>query len=134
VGDDEPEVTGQVFESLLRLDPRPSTTFVAGFLEDKNEQVAEEAALALGASRLAQALETLKQAWKKSRNRPMGPVLLRAISTSRLDDAFEFLLTIVRGDRQSESADALRALEIHPDSEDIQRRASEALARMARKS
>jgi HEAT repeat protein len=132
--DEEPAVTGQVFESLLRLDPGSSVIFVARFLEDKNEQVAEEAALALGASRLAPALETLKEAWKKSKNRANGPVLLRAISTSRSDDALEFLLAIVREGRQSEREDALRALEIHRDSEDIRRRTEEALARMARKS
>jgi HEAT repeat protein len=137
-GDEEPEVTGQVFASLLRLDPGPSVTFVGRFLEDKKEQTIEEAALALGASRLSQALETLKEVWKKSKNSAIGPVLLRAISISRLDDAFEFLLAIVREGRQSESADALRALEIHrdspPSSNSIRRRVEEALARMARKS
>jgi HEAT repeat protein len=131
---DRPEITGQVFESLLRLDPGSSVLFVARFLEDKNEEVAEEAALALGASRVPLALETLKETWKKSRNTAIGPVLLRAISASRLDDAFEFLLAIVREGRQSESADAVHALEIHRDSEDIRRRTEEALARMARKS
>ena len=134
VGDDEPEVTGQVFESLLRLDPRATVSFVARFLEDKNEEVAEEAALALGASRLQPALEILKEAWKKSKNTAIGPVLLRAISASRLDDALEFLFSIVREARQSERDDAVRALEIHRDSEDIRRRTEEALARMARKS
>jgi hypothetical protein len=131
---DRPEVTGQVFESLLRLEGINSVSFVAGFLDVVNEEVAEEAALALGASRIPQALETLKAAWKKPENAALGPVLLRAISASRLDDAFEFLLAIVREGRQSESADALRALEIHRDSEDIRRRTEEALARMARKS
>jgi hypothetical protein len=131
---DKPEVTGQVFESLLRLEGKSSVSFVAGFLDVVNEEVAEEAALALGASRIPQALEPLKAAWKKPENASLGPVLLRAISASRLDDAFEFLLAIVREGRQSESADALRALEIHRDSEDIRRRTEEALARMARKS
>lgn len=131
---DKPEVTGQVFESLLRLEGKSSVLFVAGFLDGANEEVAEEAALALGASRLPLALELLKGAWKRSKNRALGPVLLRAISASRLDDAFEFLFSIVREGRQSESADAVRALEIHRDSEDIRRRVEEALARMARKS
>ncbi|HEY3454009.1 MAG TPA: hypothetical protein VGK64_05355 [Bryobacteraceae bacterium] len=133
-GDEEPEVTGQIFESLLRLDPSPSTSFVAGFLDHENEQLAEEAALSLGASRLPQALETLKVAWKKFKNRALGPVLLRAISASRSEEALEFLLTIVREGRPSDAQDALRALEIHRDSEDIRRRIEEALARMSRKS
>jgi hypothetical protein len=134
VGDEEPEVTGQVFESLLRLDPESSTPFVGGFLENKYDQVAGEAALALGASRLSSAFELLKQAWKKSKDRALGPILLRAISASRLDDALEFLFAIVREGRPSEAQDALRALEIHRESEDIRRRTEEALARMSRKS
>ncbi len=133
-GDEEPELTGQIFESLLRLDSSPSTSFVAGFLDHKNEQLAEEAALALGASRVPQAIETLKVAWKKSKNGPLGPILLRAISASRSEEALGFLLTIVREGRPSEAQDALRALEIHRDSDDIRRRVEEALARMSRKS
>lgn len=131
---DKPEVTGQVFESLLRLEGKSSVPFVAGFLDGMNEEVAEEAALALGASRLPQALEMLQETWKKSKNEAIAPVLLRAISVSRSDDAFEFLLAIVREGRPSEREDALRALEIHRDSEDIRRRTEEALARMTGKS
>lgn len=131
---DKPEVTGQVFESLLRLEGKFSVSFVAGFLDAVDEQIAEEAALTLGASRLPEALETLKAAWKKSENGVLGPVLLRSISASRLYDAFEFLLAIVREGRPAEAQDALRALEIHRDSEDIRRRTEEALARMSRKS
>jgi len=131
---DKPEVTGQVFESLLRLEGKSSVSFISTFLDAIDEQVAEEAALALGSSRLPGALEALKLAWKKSKNRALSPILLRAISASRLDDAFEFLLAIVREGRQSDSQDALRALEIHSDSDHIRRRTEEALARMSRKS
>lgn len=96
--------------------------------------MAEETAFALGASRLAEAVETLKAAWNKSKNKALGPVLLRAISASRSEEALEFLLAIVREGRPSEAPDALRALEIHRDSDDIRRRVEEALARMSRKS
>lgn len=131
---DKSEVTGQAFESLLRLDPGSCMDWVGTFLKSENEQVAEEAALALGASRLPAALETLKATWKESKNRALGPVLLRAISASRSEEALEFLLAIVREGRPSEAQDALRALEIHCDSDDIRRRIEEALARMSRKS
>ena len=131
---DKPEVAGQAFESLLRLDPGSSMNWVGTFLKSEDEQVAEEAALALGASRLPPALETLKAAWKESKNRALGPILLRAISASRSEEALEFLLSIVDEGRPSEAQDALRALEIHRDSEDIRRRVEEALARMSRKS
>ena len=131
---DKSEVTGQAFESLLRLHPASCMDWVGTFLKSENEQVAEEAALALGASRLPAALETLKATWKESKNRALGPVLLRAISASRSEEALEFLLAIVREGRPSEAQDALRALEIHCDSDDIRRRIEEALARMSRKS
>jgi HEAT repeat protein len=135
---DKPEVTGQVFESLLRLDGNSSVTFVAGFLDAANEQVAEEAALALGLSRLPEAFEILKAAWKNSKDEALGPVLLRAISASRLDGAFEFLLAIIQEGRRSDAQDALRALEIHrdslPSSSALRQRVEEALARMSRKS
>jgi hypothetical protein len=131
---DKPEVTGQIFESLLRLDSSSSVSWVGAFLDGEDERIAEEAALALGASRLPQALESLKAAWKKSKNEGLGPVLLRAISASRLENALEFLLSLVCEGRRSEAQDALHALEIHRDSEDIRRRVEEALARMSRKS
>jgi HEAT repeat protein len=128
VGDREPPVTGQVFESLLHLEGHPAVSFVERFLDVKDEEVREEAALALGGSRLPQAIEALKGAWIKRRGRMMGPILLRAISASRQDAAIEFLLNLVREGDTREAEDALRALELHRDSDELSKRIAEAAA------
>jgi hypothetical protein len=131
VGDREPPITGQGLESLLRLEGSAAVPFVAEFLEYE-EEIREEAALALGSSRLPPAIDVLKKAWTKSRGRKHGKVeglpLLRAISASRQDAAIEFLLHIVREGRQRESEDALTALELHRDSKELSKRIAEAVA------
>jgi hypothetical protein len=118
IGDQEPAVTGQVLESLLRLEHAAAVAFVAKFLHSGGD-VAEEAALALGASRLTAALETLKQTWSNERFLLPQDVLLRAISSSRQESAIEFLLDIVRTGREREAISALAALELHRASSEI---------------
>jgi HEAT repeat protein len=126
-GDKEVRVTGQVLESMLQLEGAGGVSFVAGFLQDANEEVSEEAALALGASRLPEAVEVLKDACLKQG--PRGrEALLRAISASRLDPAIDFLLDQVRTARLHAAEEALRALELHRDSEQIVKRVVEAVS------
>src|ERR1035438_3938362 len=59
-GDAEPAVTGQVLESLLALERRAAPPFVRQFLAAA-DQVAEEAALALGGSRQSDAVDVVKK-------------------------------------------------------------------------
>jgi hypothetical protein len=126
-GDKEVRVTGQVLESVLQLEGAGGVSFVAGFLQNANEEVSEEAALALGASRLPEAVEVLEDAWLKQA--PRGETaLLRAISASRLDPAVDFLLDQVRTARLHLAEEALRALELHRDSEQIVKRVEEAVS------
>lgn len=121
LGDQEPAVTGQVLESLLRLEREIVVPFVSQFLHSRGE-VAEEAALALGASRLPAALDALKQTWTDSRLLVPEDVLLRAISASRQESAIDFLLDLVRTGREREAVAALVALELHRGSEEIRGR------------
>jgi HEAT repeat protein len=125
--DNEARVTGQVLESLLQLEGADGVPFVAGFLQDVREEVSEEAALALGVSRLTEAVQALKEAWLKPESYG-GAVLLRAISASRLDQAIDFLLEQIRTARLLTAAEALRALELHRDSEQIVKRIEEAVS------
>lgn len=118
LGDKESAVTGQALESLLRLEHDAAVPFVAKFLHLGGE-IAEEAALALGASRLPAALEVLKQTWTDARILVAEDVLLRAISTSRQESAIEFLLEIVRTGREREAIASLAALELHRASNEI---------------
>jgi hypothetical protein len=113
VGDEESEVIGQVFDSLLRLEGAEALPFLGGFLQSKKEELREEAALALGASRLPAAVELLREALAVARDPQFRGVLMRAVSASRQPAAIELLLDLYRNGRAADSAAALAALELH---------------------
>ena len=128
VGDKEPAVTGQVFDSLLSLEGERAIPFVAGFLDSRDEELQEQAALSLGVSRLPGALDVLKEAYLRYRKTRVTEPLLRAISVSRQESGFAFLLELVRNGPESEARDAVRALELHKDSPEIAKRVQQAVA------
>ncbi|HVT80035.1 MAG TPA: HEAT repeat domain-containing protein, partial [Phycisphaerae bacterium] len=70
-GDEQPEVLGEVFASLIRHDPRSHLPFVTRFLDHEEEPIVEAAALALGESRQAAALPALAAAWQRLARRPV---------------------------------------------------------------
>lgn len=115
VGDEELSVVGQVFDSIVVLEREEGLEFVAQFLNSKNDAVREEAALAMGSSRLPAAVGLLRRAWEETKEE----VLLRAISASRQDDAIAFLLEVVLDGRLRDAQAALAALELHKESEEI---------------
>jgi len=127
MGDREPPVTGQVFEALLQLERAGAIPFVAGFFVTAAPEVQAEAALALGASRLPEAVEVMERAWNAARDPDLKEALARALSASRQPRAFEFLLGLVRNGRAVEAAAALEALAIHRESAEIWRRVREAV-------
>ena len=127
-GDREARVTGQVLESLLQLEGGAAVTFVAAFLNQGDEELREEAALALGASRLLEAVELLKNEWLQLNGRGTGAELLRGLSVSRLDAALDFLIEQVCTARARVAEEALKALDLHRDSEEIVKRVKEAVS------
>jgi hypothetical protein len=104
-GDPEPEVKGECFSGLLHIEGARALEFVAGYLDDDSEAIAEGAALALGESRRAEALEILK-AHARSHLRPTA---LLAIALLRNDEAVEYLRSLLP------DPDAEKALEIYKD-------------------
>ena len=112
-GDAEPAVTGQVLESLIALERRDALPFVRQFLAAA-DQVAEEAALALGGSRQSDAVDVLLEAWPQARGLEYRQALLRALSISRQDRAIEFLNHLAAEGRPQDAADARAALELFP--------------------
>jgi hypothetical protein len=127
MGDREPPVTGQVFEALLQLERAGAIPFVAGFFETAAAEVQAEAALALGSSRLPEAVGALENAWSATRDPDLKEALARALSTSRQPRAIDFLLGVVRNARAADAAAALDALAIHRQSVEIWRRVREAV-------
>jgi HEAT repeat protein len=126
LGDESPQVTGQVFDSLLAIEGERALAFVAEFLR-RGGEAGEEAALALGSSHLPGAFDLLREAWKAARHPDFRAVLLRAIGISRLEPALTWLLEVVRNERKADAAAAIEALALHRGSEDIRRRVEEAI-------
>jgi hypothetical protein len=113
-GDPEPAVTGQVLESLIALERRAALPFVRQFLAAA-DQVAEEAALALGGSRQSDAVDVLLESWPTARGLEYRQALLRALSISRHDRAIEFLQRLAAEGRTQDAADARAALALFPE-------------------
>jgi HEAT repeat protein len=126
-GDAESEVAGQAFDYLFQLENNQALPFVADFLDPKLGPVAEEAALALGSSRLPGAVPLLEQSYARQRDPDFRHVILRAISSTRQPEALDFLLRMVRNAREAEALSALEALSLHRDSADIRRQVEHAV-------
>jgi HEAT repeat protein len=120
-GDKEARITGHAFECLLRIERQEALGFVSEFLDSRDDEVREEAALALGASRVPKAFDILRKAWTETRDLAFRRVLLRSISALRRPLAIEFLLSLLKSGRDPDAADARAALALHCDSEEIQR-------------
>jgi hypothetical protein len=110
LGDKEIDVTGECFGALLSLDPAGSVEFVARFLNSRTEGIGEQAALALGESRLPAAFEVLREAWERGGVAEQRRTLLVAIAMLRIDEALEFLLSRLADESGPVAADALAGL------------------------
>lgn len=130
LGDESPQIIGQVFDSLLAIEGptrvEAALRFVADFLP-RADEAAEEAALALGSTRLETAFEILRKAWTGARDPQFRAVLLRAISVSRLEAAIGWLVEMVRSGRKADAEAAIEALALHAASEEIQRQVESAV-------
>jgi hypothetical protein len=131
VGDSDPRVTGEVLGALLQMEGQGAIFLAAEFLEDSDAEVADEAALALGGSRLAEAFELLQKAWHERAGFRAGGALLRAMSVSRLQKAFDFLIDLVKHGSMPDAEEALHALELQKSTEDIVERVEYAVAERA---
>jgi len=94
--------------------------FVAEFLKSKEVELRDEAALALGGSRLAGALTVLIDAWKDRPVETSPGMVFRAISSSALPAAIEFLVDIMKSGASRHAAAAAEALKLHENSPEIQ--------------
>ncbi len=128
MGDRESAVTGQALESLLHVEGNAAVPFVSEFLAERDGEIREEAALAMGTSRLPEAVTALIQTWEQSRSVHSSDPLLRALGASRQESAIEFLTGLIRGGEQPEALAGLRALEVQRDSAEIYRKVANAVA------
>jgi HEAT repeat protein len=122
LGDKEPAVTGQVFDGLLVLEREGAVAFVASFLKHREEATRGEAALSLGSSRLAGAVEALIACWEETRDPDLRLAVLRGLAVSRQERALDFLIEMVKDGRTRDACAAIEALSVHGDSEEIRKR------------
>jgi hypothetical protein len=110
IGDEEPAVLGQVFDSLLGLERERAVAFVAGYLQSGPQAPRHEAALSLGASRLPGTTDLLRETWQTAREQEFRTVLLRALASSRDQSALDFLADVAKNGRTQDAAAAREAL------------------------
>ena len=127
IGDDEPSVAAQVFDALLSIEGEQAVPLLSDFLQSGNTAVREEAALALGSSRLPRACDLLREAYSSARDPDFREVLLRAVSLTRTESGIQWLLELVRTARKRDAVNALHALALHKSSEEIRRAVSSAV-------
>ncbi len=132
LGDSLPEVTGRVFDAVLHLESEKGLVFVAEFLKSADEEIRDEAALAIGSSRQPGAADLLITAWSDTMDASFRSVLLRAISSSRAETGLEFLLSLIMEGAPLQARSAMEALQLHAESADIQKRTEKAIQQRQR--
>ncbi|HSN96689.1 MAG TPA: hypothetical protein VLS89_00280, partial [Candidatus Nanopelagicales bacterium] len=120
-GDKEPEVLGACYKGLLSLDARRYLPLVAEALADGEEI----AALALGESRLPEALGALKAGLEGASVRLAESVML-GIALLRSDEANAFLVERVAKGPEGQAAAAIGGLALHRHDERLMQQAREA--------
>jgi HEAT repeat protein len=109
-GDQDPQVMLACFDALLRLSPELSLLFVAGFLRCDDLAVGEAAAMALGESRIEEALGFLVAAWEEVLDLDFRRTVLVAIALLRHEEAIAFLLSLLAAGSPAAASAAVEAL------------------------
>ncbi len=119
IGDEEPQVTGQAIESMLKLEEERGLPFAASFLMSHREGVREEAALALGACHVPGSLGILKKALAHAPEETFRRAILTAISTSRENGVLDFLFSLLETALSADAEGSLEALALHRHSPEV---------------
>lgn len=109
-GDEDEQVISESLSALLSVAPRSSLRFAERRLYSADRVDREIAALALGSSRLPEALPLLCSWHERERDPELRSTALLAIAMLRFDEAFEFLLSLVADAPGPVARDAIAAL------------------------
>ncbi len=113
VGDSEIEVIGECFTALMTIIPKQSLGFVSRYLKHNDLAIVESAALAIGGSHIPEAFETLKNCWEENPILFYRRAIMLSIALIRSDDAFDFLLDVVRNADTQTAAQAISTLKLY---------------------
>jgi HEAT repeat protein len=112
LGDKDPDVLSECLGGLLAVDPKANLPLVAEFLDPGNAVACEAAAMALGKSRLAEALDPLRGCWQRSHSAELRQHVLLAIAILRRPPAVDFLADILATEPEPDAIAALSAMRI----------------------
>ncbi len=128
VGDADTDVLADYAGGLLACEGPEGVPPVVMLLEHDDRAVAGGAALALGASRLSEALVPLRAALATVEDRQLCRTLIDAISLLRSEAAAEVLLDLVASGDGEEALAAAKGLRLYRDRHAIGQRAAGAIA------
>ena len=110
LGDVDARVAGACFSGLLSLAPDSEFERVAAYVYSGGSEVAEAALLALGESRSARALPLLRKAAESALASELRAFAYAAIAQLRSDEAWDYLLGVLRDESDAIASEALTAL------------------------
>lgn len=110
--DPEPAILADAFQALMTIAPEESLPFIADYLADQDPNTVQAAALALGESKLPEAFPPLRAAWQANPAVVHRRDLLLPFALLKSQEAFQFLLDVVRDERSKLSAEAVEALSL----------------------
>jgi hypothetical protein len=127
-GDPDPRIVADCFSALLTLDVEGSLGFVAEHLQGADAAVAEGAALALGESRAAAALDHLCSWLERCFVPELQSAAYTAIALLRSDAATEFLLGEIASANERRACEVIAVLAMHRGDDKLRTRIAKAVA------
>lgn len=128
-GDAEAEVMAESFAAYLRLTSEAAgCAFVGRFLGAADAPIAEAAAIALGESRHATAVDILKATFERTLDPSVRRILLVALALTRSEVANDFLVSLIRSGAPRSARAALAAIEPFLYNQELQTRVKGAVA------
>ena len=119
-GDPEPEVLIECFCGLLSAAPEQSINFVSAYMEADDSATSDAAIWALGQSRVKSGFDRLREKWDRTATRSVRKTLLGAMAASRIEEANQFLYSIIAAGKNSPDAgDAFEALSNYKSADSI---------------
>lgn len=126
-GDKDPEIISECFSGLLAAASGPSLPFVAKYIDNEDDVIAEAAIWALGQSREHAALPILREKWERTADRSLRKTLIAALAASRLQEALDYLCAQLRTADVRTAADIITALSDYASGESLRRSAAAAV-------
>jgi HEAT repeat protein len=118
-GEDELDVLAECFSGLLECAPESSLSLVATYINAEDHAAAEAALLAIGSSRLPEALTLLQARWEESAFSPLRRTLLLAIAMVRSEAAIKFILSLLPDSNVQTAKEIITALAIFRDNNKV---------------